>query len=288
MKISRIQKVFMVFLGLITGFMLCFDTALYRAFFVNPNHFDVRYQTLSDPSIPDSMNQVSIVYLTDLEYDLSVPKEQMEELFAKIRDLNPDVMLIGGDLFASSADLNDQVRADMAGWLTSVPAPMGKFAVYGEQDLASEQHRLIVDDVYHQGQVELINNRTVLISSQSAAGIRLGGLGIESDPGALAGAFIPEQFNLLLSHWPDHVLEASQSTPLNVSYVLCGNSHGTQINWPVFGGYKRFTGSEQIDRNDMNKLPYKGYISTGVGTIDVRARLNSPAEIIYLTLTNGK
>ena len=288
MKISRIQKVFSVFLGLVTAFMLCFDTALYRAFFVNPNHLTIHYETLYDPLIPDSMNQVSMVYLTDLEYDQNFPKEQADEVFTQIRNLNPDVVLIGGDLFSSGADLNDQVRADMVAWLSSIPAPLGKFAVYGEQDLASEDHRLIVDDVYHQGQVELINNRTVLISSQSSAGIRLGGLGIKSDPGAIAGAFVPEQFNLLLSHWPDNALAASQSTPMNVSYVLCGNSHGTQINWPVFGGYKKFAGSEQIDRNSTSQLPWKGYISSGVGTIDVHARLNSPSEIVYLTLTNGK
>ena len=285
MRIPRWQKIMMTFLGTVTALMLCFDITLYRSFFYNPSHIITRYQTIESHLIPDSMNLVSIVYLTDIEYDERYfTQEKGNELFAQVRKLNPDVLLFGGDLFAANADLSDEVRARMVSWISSISAPLGKFAVFGEQDLAGENHRLIVEDVYHQSQVELINNRSILLANQSPAGIRLGGFDITADPAAVAGSFLPEQFSLLLSHYPDNLILADQNN-LNVNYALCGNSHGTQINWPVLGGYKQFDGSRTINRNHQEELDFPYLISDGIGCIDVQARLNSPVEIVYLTLS---
>lgn len=281
------QKMMMVILGTMTVLMFCFDIALYRAFFYNPNTITVRYQQIENPLIPKSMSQVSVVYLTDIEYDPEhFSDEKGEALFAQVRSLNPDILLFGGDLFAWDATLSDEARARMAGWISSVPAPLGKFAVYGEQDVTSEDHRLIVNDVYQQAQVELINNTSVLLVNQSPEGIRLGGLDLNADPGALASSFLPEQFGLLLSHYPDNLL-AAQSAGLNANFALAGNSHGTQINWPLFGGYKQFDGSREINRNHKPGLSFPYEISSGIGCIDVQARLNAPVEILYLTLYNG-
>ncbi len=284
MRIPRWQKILMTFLGIVTALMICFDIALYRAFFYNPSHITTRYEEIVSPSIPEAMDQVSIVFLTDIEYDERYFTDQKaDELFSSVRQLNPDVLLIGGDLFAYDADLSDPVREKMVNWLSSIQAPLGKFAVYGEQDLSSENHRLIVEDVYHKSQIELLNNSSVLLANQSTSGIRLGGLNIAADPNALSAAFVPDQFTLLVSHYPDNLLAASQSG-LPVGFALAGNSHGTQIDWPLFGGYKEFTGSQTINRNHMSRLNFDYEISNGIGCIDVQARLNSPVEILYLTL----
>lgn len=277
----------MIVLGTMTALMFCFDIALYRAFFYNPQAITVQYRQIESQLIPASMSQVSVVYLTDIEYDAeNFGTEKGEALFEKVRSLNPDILLFGGDLFAWNAQLSDEVRGQMSSWISSVPAPLGKFAVYGEQDLTDENHRRIVDDVYHNAQVELINNTSVLLVNQSPEGIRLGGLNIDADPAALSASFLSGQFSLLLSHYPDNLLLA-QSAGLHADYALAGNSHGTQINWPLFGGYKQFEGSKTINRNHRPNLNFDYEISNGIGCIDVQARLNSPVEILYLTLYNG-
>lgn len=276
----------MIILGTMTALMFCFDVALYRAFFHNPNAVTTQYRQIQNTSIPKSMSQVSVVFLTDIEYDAAhFSDEKADALFSQVRSLNPDVLIFGGDLFAWDADLNDEVRAKMSSWISSIPAPLGKFAVYGEQDVTSENHRLIVNDVYHTAQVELLSNSSVLLANQSPEGIRLGGFDLNADAAALAGGFQPDQFCLLISHYPDNLL-AAQSAGLSADYALAGNSHGTQINWPVFGGYKTFEGSTQINRNRKPDLGFGYDISNGIGCIDVQARLNSPVEILYLTLYN--
>lgn len=287
MRMSFGQKLLVTIAGCLTALMLSVNVAMYRAFFHNPNEITTRYQQIRSSAIPDSMDQVSIVFLSDIEYDpATFSDEKAEDLFTKVQNLNPDVLLLGGDLFSSTADLTDDVRARMVDWLSSIKAPLGKFAVYGEQDLIGENHRLIVEDVLHKSQVELLNNSSVMLSNNSINGVRLGGFNLQGDVNALGAAFQPDQFCILMSHYPDQLITANQGG-LSVDYALCGNAHGTQITWPVLGGYKTVTGSEEIDKNNQRRLNFAYEISNGIGCVNVNARLNSPCEILYLTLNKS-
>lgn len=287
MRMSFLSKLLVAIAGCLTAFMLLTNVAMYRAFFHNPNQITTRYEQITSPAIPDSMDQVSIVFLSDIEYDpTSFSDQKANDLFEQVKKLNPDVLLFGGDLFTSTADLTDAVRSKMVNWISSIDAPLGKFAVYGEQDLAYENHRLIVEDVYHQSQVELLNNSSVVLANNSLQGVRLGGLNINADPNALAASFQPDQFCILLSHYPDHLITSSQSG-LNVDYALSGHAHGTQISWPLIGGYRRLEGASQIDQNRQIPLNFAYDISNGIGCVNINARLNSPCEILYLTLNQG-
>lgn len=286
MHLPKWLKVMMLFLAFLTCLVMAFDFTVYRAFFYNPSHITTNYQQIKSELIPTSLSQVSVVFLSDIEYNEEFfTLEKAESLFEQVRKLNPDVLLIGGDLFAWNANLSDEVQKRMIDWLSSIPAPLGKFAVFGEQDLVNETHRYILEDVYLKSQVELLNNRSVLLANKSSQGIRLGGLDITADPSPLLPVFQADQFNLLISHYPDNFIVA-QNNGLPTSYGLAGNSHGTQINWPFLGGYKTFDGSIEIDRNHQIKLNFPYLISSGIGCIDVQARLNAPVEILYLTFIN--
>ena len=286
MRLPNWLKLMMGFMLFLMCLVLVFNFTLYRAFIYNPDHITVSYKQIRNETIPTSMSQVSAVFLTDIEYSEEYfSLDKAEALFAQVRKLNPDVLLIGGDLFAWNANLTDEVQKRMIDWLSSIPAPLGKFAVFGEQDESTETHQYIVEDVYLKSQVELLNNRSVLLANKSTQGIRLGGLDIQADPAPLVPVFQEDQFNLLLSHYPDNFIVA-QNANLQASYGLSGNSHGTQINWPLLGGYKDFDGSLEINRNHEIKLNFPYLISNGIGCLDVQARLNSPVEILYLTFIN--
>ncbi|WP_019892062.1 metallophosphoesterase [Allobaculum stercoricanis] len=287
MRMSFFSKLLVTIAGCLTTMMLLTNVAMYRAFFHNPNQITTRYEQITSSAIPDSMDQVSIVFLSDIEYDpASFSDQKANDLFEQVKKLNPDVLLLGGDLFSSTADLSDSVRSRMVNWLSSIAAPLGKFAVYGEQDLVFENHRLIVEDVLRQSQVELLNNSSVVLSNNSLQGVRLGGFNVNADPNALLNAFQPDQFCILLSHYPDHFITASQSG-LSVDYALAGHAHGTQINWPIYGGYQQMDGASRIDQNHRLSLNFPYEISNGIGCVNVNARLNSPCEILYLTLNQG-
>lgn len=50
----------------------------------------VQYKTLQDTKIPESMNDVSIVYFTDLQYGKFENKKRANKLFDKIEHLDPE------------------------------------------------------------------------------------------------------------------------------------------------------------------------------------------------------
>ena len=98
MEITNLQKKLIILLSILVGIMVSITFSLYRAIYVNPNNLNVIYQTLQDEAIPTSLNDVSILYFTDLEFGEFQNQERTENLFNTIYDLAPDVVIFGGDL----------------------------------------------------------------------------------------------------------------------------------------------------------------------------------------------
>lgn len=282
-KLPRWQKIVMILLGVTTALMLLFDYVLFNGIYIAPYRVTSQFVQLKSPKIPQSLNQLSIIYLSDIEYGSNFPTSKGQELFDEIVRLDPDVLLIGGDLFCGSESVTNSMREQMAKWLSSVPAPNGKFAVYGEQDLVDSDHSIAVDDVYYKSEVEVLDNESVLLSNRSRSGIRLGGLSLTADPQAAAASVSSDQYFLLMSHYPDNLL-AVQDASITPDLALCGNSHGTQIDWPILGGYRIFEGSQQINRSRQPRLAFPYTITSGVGCIDIDARINAPVQFIHYTL----
>ena len=277
------QKWVMLMLAAATALMLIFDAYLFQGIYIAPNRITSRYIQIEDEKIPSALDQVSVVFLSDIEYGEGFTKEKGNELFGQIAAIDPDILLIGGDLFAWDQPIDESLRNQMTQWISSIKAPLGKFAVYGEQDLVDSDHQISVNDIYAHAQVEILNNSSVLLSNHSADGIRLVGLAPDADPSAAAASVGEGQYTLLLSHYPDNMLTLEGSS-LSADYALCGNSHGSQVRWPLIGDYATFPGSKQINRSKRRKTGFPYLITSGVGCIDIQARINSPVEFVHITL----
>lgn len=273
---------------LLSAMILIFGTfafVLAKACFYNPYHVETDFLTLSSSQIPSSMDQVSAVYITDLEYSDETGTQTLDAVFEEIQKLSPDLFFFGGDLYASAAQCTDENRAMLSEKLAAIKAPLGKFAVYGEQDLIDENRRAIVADVYANAQIELLSNASVLLTNRDREGIRLYGAGIDADPAAMLASAPSAGYSLLLSHYPDNLPLIAQAGLLP-SQAFCGNSHGTQIELPLLGGYRKFPGSIQINRADTPSVGFRYLISSGIGCIEVPARLNAPVQILYITFAS--
>lgn len=281
MYFSSLQKKLIACLCILSLIVCAFDGLLFYSALYAPYHVTTRYSTLRLSGLPESMDQVSVVFVSDLEYSAESSQQTIDSIFQTIRGLEPDVFLFGGDLFAYNAECTDEARAMLAEGLRQIKAPLGKFAVLGEQDLVDANRKAIVEDVYAQSHIEVLENASVLLANGSAQGVRLAGLGIEPSYDflqALAGSPL-----LVLSHYPDH-FEKLKELHIPVSYALAGNSHGTQIDWPILGGYRKFEGSLQINRAHTPRLGFDYIITSGLGCIEVPVRINAPVQIEYFTL----
>ena len=127
---------------------------------LEPDKLNVQYKTLQDSKIPESMNDVSIVYFTDLQYGKFENKKRTNKLFNKIKHLDPDIIIFGGDLFDETCQINQEDIDYITSKLSKITAPLGKFCVLGEKDEANSD---IVRSILNQSQFEILENETILL-----------------------------------------------------------------------------------------------------------------------------
>lgn len=277
---TNLQKKMFIIILILFAIVFSMLGSLTFAKKIEPNQLNIQYQTLKDAKIPKSMNDISIVYFTDLQYGKFENKERANKLFDTIQHLDPDILIFGGDLFDTSCEMTQKDRTYITKKLSSIHAPLGKFCVLGEKDEANND---VVRSILTQSQFEILENKTILLTNEQDDGITLSAL--SSQPKINKISTSNEQYNLLISHMPDVITNEELSTK-SISLALCGHSHGTQITFPVLGGYKSINGSKLLNRSHAKKLSFPYIISTGVGCTHTNLRFMAKPEVYYFMLQN--
>lgn len=241
-----------------------------------PNQLKVRYQTLSSSKIPESMKDVSILYFTDLQFGKFETQKRAKTVFEQIKELDPDIIIFGGDLIDEKYDLSQKDMSFLIKYLSKIKAPLGKFCVLGEKDSDTAK------TIYKQSEFEILDNKSVKLFNHTKEYMYLTGL--SENPSNYS--FMPtssDSYNLLITHMPDN-LNADELLTYPIDFALCGHSHGTQLTAPILGAYKSVDGAKEINRNKQKKLSFSYIISSGVGCTHVNLRLKATPEIHYFTL----
>ncbi|MBQ1439409.1 MAG: metallophosphoesterase [Solobacterium sp.] len=263
-----------------------FGLALYfDAYNTAPSRFQVRYETLDSVFIPSQMDDVTILYFSDLDYGTFMDRKRMEKLTGTINELSPDIILFGGDLFDQNARISEQERTDVTELLSSMHAPLGKFAVLGDFDYRTPELPETVRSVLFDSDFELLINTSVILRNNGSDSITLTGLdsGLYGHPDINAAfANIGRAgYNIVLSHTPD----LAEDMPSDLAdYVLSGHSHGGQAYW----GFGALYTPPQAEMFFRGKHDIKGLftldITNGVGTTEQDVRFLANAEVVLYRL----
>lgn len=225
-------------------------------------------------SLPEEFQEILVSAAekaAEYEWELAISGEQEDKAFMQEQGVE-------------ITEVTEEMKNQMIQWLSSIPAPLGKFAVLGEQDLVSPERLDLVRQIFNASQVEVIDNSSRLICNRTTAGIRLVGISPQEDWQAALQCVQSDQYTVLVSHYTDpFASEALESA--GIDYALGGNSHGTQITYPILGGYRSWPGSETVNRSETTRIGFPYYISTGTGCIKVNARLNATPEIVYILIS---
>ena len=71
-------------------------------------------------------------------------------------------MIFGGDLFDDAAAASEEDRAIVIELFKNIDAPLGKFAVLGERDCASEETRTQISDLLSEADFEILNTLSLI------------------------------------------------------------------------------------------------------------------------------
>jgi len=247
------------------------------------NALQVKLERLSFrfPSLPESFDGYTILFLTDLHLDGL--EGLTDELIQHIRDIEPDLCLIGGDIrMKTYGPMAPSVR-ELRRLLCHVKARHGILGILGNHDCIE-----MLPDLEEAGIVMLVNESWELTEGTDKIWL----VGVD-DPhyyktDDLQRAFrnVPESdFTILLAHSPEIYKTAAD---YHSDLYLCGHTHGGQICLsplnPLLTNSRapRFTASGGWNYKGMT-----GYTSRGAGVSGVPLRFNCPGEISIITLRRG-
>lgn len=233
--------------------------------------------------LPAALHGTSIVQLSDVHIGPTLGRRFLDRVVDEVNALEPDLVVITGDLVDGSVD---KLRDDIAP-LARLRAQHGVYFVTGNHEYYSGADAWCAH--LRELGVRILRNERVSIGS-AEAGFDLAGIddysahhfgrGHGADLGRALAGRDPSRELILLAHQPRAIVEAEQR---GVSLQLSGHTHGGQI-WPfnflvrlqqpVTSGLVRF-GRSLI------------YVSNGTGYWGPPMRLGSPAEITQLVLVGA-
>lgn len=209
--------------------------------YLKPSYINVRKETIKDDSIPDSFNNFEIVFFSDLTYDEEIDLEMISK---RINNLNPDIVIFGGDVSSESSYLyNQDIVNEITEFFKSIKANYAKYAVLGEKDTKTEFLETTINDIFINSGFEVLNNKAIRFRINTSDYINIVGLedyiSGKFSPSSAFSNVKPDTYTLVVSHSPDIFTEL---TGTGTKLCLAGHSLGGIANIPIWGPIHRADG----------------------------------------------
>ena len=228
-----------------------------------------------------------IVHISDLHIGFKYTYEDLIYHIKIINQLQPDIVLITGDLF-DKIDIYKGKSKAFSPLLRTIKAPLGVYFTYGNHDQRSN-HTHKIQSVIENSGIHLLNNFGRTIDYDGEA-IYLGGTDdILSSKGnviqALKNRINDELVTLMMVHEPDY---ADYVNRFKVDLQLSGHTHGGQIRIPFIGApvLPKLGKNYVKGLYELNQMLL--HVSPGLGTTHLPVRFFCPAEITLLELETKK
>lgn len=238
-----------------------------------------RSHYIACPRWPEGVRPLRLGFVSDLHAGPTTHPSLHEEAAQALARAEPDVLLLGGDYVFLHASFIDAMMPRLAG----VPAPLGRFAVFGNHDLwADDRH--IRRALERAGFEVLVNESRTLpepFGHVSISGIDDPWTGSPDVARAFEGA---RAVRVLLMHAPETLL-LLDDVPFDVA--VCGHTHGGHIALPIMGGTPIVTAGPLSRRYSEGRFSVDGravIVSRGIGATESPLRLFADPDVRIITL----
>lgn len=251
---------------------------------------EVSEYSINSPEIPDGFDGFRIAQVSDL-HNASFGEENVE-LLRMLRQIQPDIIAITGDLVDSRrTDL--KVAIDFLREAVKI-APC--YYVTGNHESRIEEFAELEKQMIGIGVICLRNDSCML--KRGSDTIQLMGIddctfckGIDGNAQVMSmeaeiNRMQSDAYTVLLSHRPELAVVYDR---YDVELVLCGHAHGGQFRLPLIGGlyapdqgfFPKFTAGIY----EMTNLTM--VVSRGLGNSAFPLRFRNRPEIVVVTLNKG-
>lgn len=241
--------------------------------------------TLNSPKWPQEFGTLKIALVTDLH--VGCPSVGLEETAAIVKitnDLNPDIILLGGDFLISGVLLGRDIPAqEIATVLKSLKAPLGVHSVLGNHDWWEDGRGMW--SALESAGISVLENKAIKIERDKGA-FWLAGLADDTTrrPDLTSTLSQADSSNpvILLAHDPACFLTMTDRPVV----TLCGHTHGGQVVLPYISPIvipgraplKYAYGHVAEQGRDL-------IVSSGIGTSILPVRFGRRPEIVEVSIT---
>ena len=284
-------KIIFIFIGI---FILMY---LYIKY--NVNTLEVTKYVVENKKVPKEFDVYNIVQISDLHSKLF--GENNKKLIQKIKSLNPDIVVVTGDLIDGENN-NYNVALD---FMKEISKLYRVYYIIGNHEQKSlikkykDEYKDYFNKLHQIDFVNLDNNKVEIVKGDS--NINLYGLTVpyscykylfDKDKNTnLDENFLEEnlptinkdEYNILLAHTPFYFDEYER---WGADLILAGHVHGGIIRLPFVGGLlspnRHFFPKYDLGKYDKNNSTM--IVTKGLGGSKVLVRINCKPEIVKITL----
>jgi predicted MPP superfamily phosphohydrolase len=289
------SRIILKIIAVITAALLLFIG--YAA--LNANIVHVRYAQITVRDLPAVFDGTKLLFVSDIDLCGINSPEKSAKLFERLQAIKPDILLLGGDYTSASVmdtlnqtDSSAKEKERREAFFRSIEdfrAPLGKFAVAGENDTDVSALRDILEET---GIRPLFNDHAVI--SKNGGKIHLVGFCANTSGvnfNAVGNAFRQDDCVISLSHSPasfPHILTAEAKDSGNwADIMLAGHTHGGQIRL-MDNNIIPLTTQEQSFLYGWKKERDTRILTTsGLGCEGVNLRVGTGSEVWVITLSDG-
>ena len=280
-KLVKIVSVLLLFALLIAG-------VFFYSIYYSVDHVKLVNETISSTKIPTSMNDIKIAFISDIKYHGFMKKERLSTM---METAGADIVIFGGDVFTSFEEQkpDSQTVREITSLLQNIKAPLGKFAVLGDEDLVSKEAKQKVTTILYNSDFEIITNKKLQIRNGSKDSITLIGLDsmINGNPNVSKpfDNISSDEFNIMVTHCPD-IINNNEINTKYLDIILSGHSLGGQIYLPLIGALQKSEGADTYSHGKYSINETKLYVSNGLGTVNMDMRLFARPQILIFRLVH--
>lgn len=238
--------------------------------------FAVEKLHLRHPAFPERLNGFHILFLSDLHARAGAREAS---LIRFLRGREYDLVLFGGDYQDGLGRVSAARYAVIAGVVNAARARHGVFGCIGNHD-----GRSLIERLRRESLVLAANESFPIVPGLRLAVADDAWCDRDDFARALAGA-PGHEFVIGLTHSPDAAWHAAAA---GVSLMLCGHTHGGQVDLPLLGSpLKRVRRDRRLFRGNFRLDRMLLHISPGFGTSLLPLRYGVAASVTEITLTHG-
>ncbi len=237
---------------------------------------------------PESLGGLRIAVVSDIHAGgMPFEKWRVGRVVEEVNSLSPDIVLLLGDFVNGGFNLTSMPPEELAGILSGLRAPLGKFAVTGNHDEYAGAAGLTraLEGVG----IRFLDSSSIRVDSPLGTFFVAGIPDMATSRFSLKKAFEnvpPGAPCLFLTHEP----ELFPALPRKASAVFAGHTHGGQVRLPLVGsplGMGAAAGQGRADGLFVNYLGIPMFVTRGVGTSTIPARFFCTPRVELITITGG-